>query len=89
MQFLLNYTLHEINFNRISQKIKEDIKNCSCEHISEGKEISISSKLGTVPLHQLFEVLHKINNMLDKDQMVNTFPNQHFSGVEQPKLCKN
>ena len=90
MQFLVYYTLHEIIFNRINQKIKKEVKkDCSCKHISESNEISISSKLGTVPLHQLFEALHKIDKMLDKVQAANTFPNQHSCGVKLPKLGKN
>ena len=90
MQFLTNYTLHKIIFGRVNQRIKEVVKkNYSCEHISETKEISISSKLRTLPLHQLFKVLHKIDKMLDEVQVVNTFLNQHSSGVELPKLCKN
>ena len=61
IQFLVNYTLHETIFNKIKQKIKErSKKDCSCKHISESKEISISSKLGMVLFYQLFEVLHKI-----------------------------
>ena len=67
MQFLVNYTVHEIIFNRIKEKITEGSKKkyCSCKHISDIEEISISSKLGTVPFHQLFEALHKIDKMLD------------------------
>ena len=65
------------------------MKRNSREHISESKEISISSKLGTIPLHQLFEVLHKIDIILDKVQVANTPPNQHSSGVDLPKLYKN
>ena len=44
-----------------------------------------------VPLHQLFEVLHKIDVILDgpKVQVANTHPNQYSSGVELPKLNKN
>ena len=58
MKFHVNYTLREIIFNRINQRIKEDIKKtCSCEHTSETKEISISSKLGMVPLNQLNKIL--------------------------------
>ena len=46
---------------------KKDIKNYSCEYISESKENNrpISSILGMVLLHQLFEALHKIDKMLD------------------------
>ena len=86
MQFVVNYTLHEIIFNTINHMMKEDKKKCNSEHISEIKKISISSKLGTVPLHQLFKALHKIGKMFDLVQVANTFPNQHSSGVELPSL---
>ena len=59
MQFLVNYTLNEIIFNRIDQRF-------------QSKKISISNQLGTVPLHQLFEVLHKVYTILDKVQVANT-----------------
>ena len=42
-----------------------------------------------VPVHQLYEVLHKIDIILDKVQVANTPPNQDSSGVELPKLHKN
>ena len=56
------------------------------EHISESKEISISSKIryGTSP--STLRVLHKIDIILDKVQVANTVPNHHSSGVELPKL---
>ena len=44
---------------------------------------------GTVPLDQLFEVLHNIYLMLDKVQVANTPPNQNSFGVKLPKLFKN
>ena len=46
------------------------------------------NKLQYLP-HQLFEVLHKIDIILGKVQVANTPSNQHSSGVELPKLCKN
>ena len=44
---------------------------------------------GTVPLHQLFKLLHKIDIILDKVQVANTPRNQHSSGVKLLKLYKN
>ena len=45
------------------------------------KEMGISSNKGTVPFHQLFQVLHEIELILDKVQVANTPPNQHSSGA--------
>ena len=42
-----------------------------------------------VPLHQLLEIFHKIDIVLDKVQVANTPPNQHYSGVDLPTFYKN
>ena len=67
MQFLVNFTLHEIIFDKINQKIKEGSRKKKTAVVNTfqraNANVSISSKLGTVPLHQLFEALNKIDKI--------------------------